>query len=79
MNCITLTEENDSSAVKTRVIQATEPQKVTVTTKAFSRGVEFVVGGRITKEAGGLHIIQTYVSDHGAEEVQIMSRTARKG
>ena len=48
-------------------------------TKTFGRGIDFIVDDKEVKEAGGLHVIQTFISDEESETVQIEGRTARQG
>lgn len=48
-------------------------------TKAFGRGIDFQVVEKDVQEAGGLHVIQAFISEEEAESVQIEGRTARQG
>lgn len=47
-------------------------------TKSFGRGTDFQVLDKNIREAGGLHIIQTFLSQDEAEEIQIKGRTNRQ-
>lgn len=76
---MTVSEKNDPGAVKDRIVQATRPGNITLLSKAFGRGTDFVISDRRVKEAGGLHVIQTFVSEEESEDVQIAGRTARQG
>jgi Rad3-related DNA helicase len=42
-NAITLTERNDPDAIKSRIIRATRAKNITIMTKAFGRGIDFMV------------------------------------
>mmetsp|Transcript_175699 Transcript_175699/g.558037 ORF Transcript_175699/g.558037 Transcript_175699/m.558037 type:complete len:1076 (-) Transcript_175699:522-3749(-) len=53
--------------------------QTTLTTAMFGRGTDFLCHDSKLLEAGGVHIIQTFVSADKAEEVQIQGRTARQG
>ena len=51
--------------------------QVTLLTKVFGRGVDFQADAKVNKN-GGMHVIQTFLSQDPKEEVQIQGRTARK-
>lgn len=51
---------------------------ITFMTKAFGRGTDFYCPDQRVKDAGGVHVIQTFLSPSIAEEVQIQGRTARQ-
>jgi len=71
--------ESDSVEEKEKKIaKATVCGRVTLLTRHFGRGVDFRAGEAL-KSAGGLHVIQTFVSEEVSEETQIMGRTARQG
>jgi preprotein translocase subunit SecA len=59
---MTVSEKNDPGAVKDRVVQATRPGNITLLSRAFGRGTDFVIGDKRVKEAGGLHVIQTFIA-----------------
>lgn len=52
---------------------------MTLLTKAFGRGIDFVVVEKAVKDAGGVHVIQTFISAEESESLQIEGRTARQG
>jgi preprotein translocase subunit SecA len=58
---------------------ATRSGHITLLTRAFGRGIDFVVEERSVMQAGGMHIIQTFISEDESESVQIEGRTARQG
>ncbi len=47
--------------------------------RVFGRGVDFVCYDDIVEKAGGIHVIQTFLSEDISEEIQIRGRTARQG
>ncbi|CAL6089204.1 Helicase-related_protein [Hexamita inflata] len=52
---------------------------VTFITKEFGRGTDFICYDKSIDNNGGIHVIQTFVSDELSEERQIQGRTARQG
>jgi len=76
---ITIDEKNTEQAVKERIFSATRPNVITLLTKVFGRGFDFVVGDKAVLEAGGVHVIQTYISEEESEAKQTEGRTARQG
>jgi preprotein translocase subunit SecA len=52
---------------------------VTLLTDQFSRGTDFLLEDKSLIEAGGFHVIQTYVSKDESDYVQVCGRTARQG
>jgi hypothetical protein len=59
------------------IINAANPGAISLMTRVFGRGTDFSCMKR-AKEAGGVHVIQTFLSEDVAEEVQIRGRTARE-
>jgi len=59
--------------------QATASQTVTLATRPFGRGVDFICRDPATKSADGVHVIQTFVATSEAEQIQIKGRAARQG
>ena len=55
-----------------------EPGKITLMSRAFGRGTDFMILNDDIKENGGLHVIQAFLSLDESEEVQIKGRTARQ-
>jgi preprotein translocase subunit SecA len=58
---------------------ATRHGRITILTRSFGRGIDFVVEEDNVKSAGGVHVIQTFISEDVSESVQIEGRTARQG
>jgi len=48
-------------------------------TREFGRGNDFVCYDEALNRCGGVHVVQTFVSEIKSEEGQIMGRTARQG
>ena len=57
---------------------ATQLGKISLMTKSFGRGTDFQVYDDSIKKNGGVHIIQTFLSQEEAEEIQIKGRTNRQ-
>ena len=52
---------------------------VCLATREFGRGTDFVCDDQDINAAGGIHVIQAFISDDISEEIQIRGRTARQG
>ena len=69
----------DSNEDKERKIRyATTSGMVTLMTRDFARGCDFICNDKIVNKNGGIHVIQTFLSLDKSEEVQCMGRTARQ-
>lgn len=79
--CIESGESKDLSVVdKDFVIKkAPTASQVTLCTAAFGRGTDFFCKDNVVENNGGVHIIQTFLSEEESEEVRIQGRTARQG
>eukprot|EP01125_Pyxidicula_operculata_P009849 TRINITY_DN3246_c0_g1_i1.p1 TRINITY_DN3246_c0_g1~~TRINITY_DN3246_c0_g1_i1.p1 ORF type:complete len:2508 (+),score=513.73 TRINITY_DN3246_c0_g1_i1:49-7572(+) len=64
---------------ETVIKQATDTESVTICTRPFGRGVDFICRDPKTKSSGGVHVIQTFVASSEAEQIQIKGRAARQG
>ena len=53
--------------------------KVTLLTKMFGRGTDFICTNQRIIANGGIHILQTFFTEEVSEEYQIMGRGARQG
>lgn len=72
--------EDVSTANKEGIIRAAaSTDQVVLMTRAFGRGTDFICNDEKMIQAGGVHVIQTFLSKQVAEEVQIKGRTARQG
>eukprot|EP00854_Cymbomonas_tetramitiformis_P000670 gene670-1123_t len=73
-------KESQSREEKEYIIKkAATVGQATFCTAVFGRGTDFFCVDRKLQEAGGMHVIQTFVSMEKSEEVQIQGRTARQG
>jgi hypothetical protein len=70
------TDSNNTRSIAVRA--ACQPRRVTLCTRDFGRGVDFVVYSSALISAGGMHVIQTFLSIEYCEEVQIKGRTCRQ-
>mmetsp|Transcript_644 Transcript_644/g.1286 ORF Transcript_644/g.1286 Transcript_644/m.1286 type:complete len:578 (-) Transcript_644:236-1969(-) len=52
---------------------------ITLSTAVFGRGTDFFCKDEGVEKNGGVHIMQTFLSEEISEEVQIQGRTARQG
>ena len=75
-----LIEEKTKSDEKESLIRhAATSNAVTLLTRAFGRGTDFVCYDEKLQAAGGVHVISTFLSEGISEETQIRGRTARQG
>jgi energy-coupling factor transporter ATP-binding protein EcfA2 len=74
-----LHEESDSKFVQTVLSRACIAGALTLFTRAFGRGIDFVCHDDTVIANGGVVCIQTFLSEEVSEEVQIKGRTARQG
>ena len=74
-----LTEEANNEERINLVNSSTLCANITLFTRSFGRGTDFIVYDEAVKHNGGVHVIQTFLSEEYAEEVQIRGRTARQG
>jgi uncharacterized protein (DUF1330 family) len=77
---MTILSEETRHTQKEAIVQRTATQgAITLLTRAFGRGTDFICYDDQIQQNGGVHVIQTFVSPLVSEEVQIMGRTARQG
>jgi hypothetical protein len=76
-----LTEEDNLTLLEKDkfVKDATRTGMVNLITKAFGRGTDFVCRDDFVQANGGVHVLQTFLSEQLSEEIQIKGRTARQG
>lgn len=60
-------------------LKATEEGAITLMIREFGRGTDFKCFDERMLAAGGVHVIQTFVSIEISEEIQIKGRSARQG
>ncbi|CAG9315944.1 unnamed protein product [Blepharisma stoltei] len=70
-----LSVENRNMMIK----KATVPNTVSLLTRAYGRGIDFKCYNLEISTNGGVHVIQTFLSEDVSEETQIMGRCARQG
>jgi hypothetical protein len=75
VNKITESVENIDFYVK----KASLSGSVSFLTRVFGRGLDFVCRDDKVEAAGGVHVIQTFLSEDVSEEIQVKGRTARQG
>jgi hypothetical protein len=74
-----LTEEANNQERKNLINSATLNGKITLFTRVFDRGTDFIVHDENISKNGGVHVIQTFLSEEYSEEIQCKGRTARQG
>ena len=74
-----LTEKQSLEEKQHRIKNATVSGQITLFTKTFGRGTDFICYDQTVATNGGAHLIQTFLSEEESEEVQIKGRTARQG
>ena len=73
-------EDNLTISEKDKFVKdATRSGAINLITKSFGRGTDFVCRDDIVQNNGGVHVLQTFLSDQLSEEIQIKGRTARQG
>ena len=73
-----LDEETNANDKDKYVNRATTSGQVTLCTREYGRGTDFVCRDQRVKNGGGVHVIQTFLSAELSEEKQIQGRTARQ-
>lgn len=61
------------------VKRAATEGRVTLLTRTFGRGTDFICRNQKLLSNGGIHVLQTFFSEEPSEEYQIMGRGARQG
>ncbi|UJR17604.1 hypothetical protein I4U23_004500 [Adineta vaga] len=74
-----LTEDALLQEKETIISRATVSGQVTLFTRTFGRGTDFICHDQNVATNGGTHVIQTFLSEEFSEEKQIKGRTARQG
>mmetsp|Transcript_52111 Transcript_52111/g.118880 ORF Transcript_52111/g.118880 Transcript_52111/m.118880 type:complete len:467 (+) Transcript_52111:784-2184(+) len=72
-----VTQETDN--IDHFVKQAARASKATLFSRIHGRGIDFVSHDKALEAKGGIHVVQTFLSEEYSEEVQIKGRTARQG
>ncbi|KAL4445289.1 hypothetical protein ABPG74_022102, partial [Tetrahymena malaccensis] len=58
---------------------STTSGQITLISRIFGRGTDFICRDQTVIQNGGTHVISTFFSDDISEEIQIFGRTARQG
>ena len=74
-----LTEEASFEEKEHLIQRATSSDQITLFTRMFGRGTDFICHEKSVTMSGGTHVIQTFLSEEVSEEKQIKGRTARQG
>ncbi len=74
-----MTEELNPEERQQAVLLAARAGQVTLLTRTYGRGTDFACRDKQVASNGGLHVIQTFLSEELSEEVQMKGRTARQG
>ncbi|CAF1204521.1 unnamed protein product [Adineta steineri] len=74
-----VTERVSAKDRETFVKRAATDGKVTLLTRTFGRGTDFICRNQQVLANGGIHVLQTFFSKELSEEYQIMGRGARQG
>lgn len=74
-----LTEEASNAEKNDIILRATNAGKCTLCTRIFGRGTDFIVNENTVIANGGVHVLQTFLSEELSEEIQIKGRAARQG
>jgi hypothetical protein len=76
---LVLTEETPLREKGALIKRATTAGTVALLTRDYGRGTDFVCRDPAVAAAGGVHVVQAFLSAEVAEETQIRGRTARQG
>ena len=81
LNDVNILVEQTPGPNKQQIVssRSTSKNAVTLATKPFGRGTDFISMDPAVNQAGGIHVIQTFLSESMSEEIQIKGRTARQG
>lgn len=74
-----ITEELTATEKDRITKAATSSGRITLITKSFGRGTDFICRDEKVRNEGGVHVLQVFFSRELSEEVQIIGRTARQG
>ena len=74
-----ITPETDTDDKNALIGTAATKGNILLCTREFGRGNDFVCYDKQVNDKGGVHVVQTFVSEIKSEERQIMGRTARQG
>ena len=70
--------KSDTMNITHKVRRATHLGQVTLLSREHGRGLDFHCSDKKVDDLGGLHVVQTFLSEELSEEIQIRGRTARQ-
>ncbi len=74
-----VTEEVANADKESIVRKSTAADALTFLSRSFGRGTDFVIYDDVVNACGGVHVLQTFLSEDLSEEIQIRGRSARQG
>jgi len=69
---------SDTRNIDMKVLKATHSGSITLLSREHGRGLDFHCTDKRVEQLGGLHVVQTFLSEELSEEIQIRGRTARQ-
>lgn len=78
-SALKLVKKTSSEDRESIVARSTEEGRVTLLIAPYGRGTDFNYNNHVLDSRGGIHVIQTFLSEETSEEIQIMGRTMRQG
>ena len=69
---------SDTRNIDMKVLKATHSGSITLLSREHGRGLDFHCTDKKVDQLGGLHVVQTFLSEALSEEIQIRGRTARQ-
>ena len=76
--CIILNERQPEKDRNLLIMRAMQKESITLVTRPFGRGTDFIIYERSVSEGKGAHLVCTFVPRDKSEEVQIIGRVARQ-
>jgi len=70
--------KSDNLNIDLKVRKATRSGNITLLSREHGRGLDFLCKDKTVEDQGGIHVIQTFLSEELSEEIQIKGRTARQ-
>ena len=77
-NLFAVAADVGNEALDQAVLDAARLGNATMFTRQHGRGIDFMATSPILDNAGGIHVLQTFLSEEEAEEIQIRGRSARQ-
>ena len=74
-----LTEHQTGAEKIANIRRATVVGQISLLTRSYGRGTDFICRDDEVNANWGIHVIQTFLSEELSEEIQIKGRTARQG